>query len=131
MDNTTLVIPYLPPDWQDKGEAFLRALDAAGVPVTAAYWLYAEETGWRLVLASPEVEQFGPKHFYMRVLGVLRSLPESVLSSGIITAVPSYEPSAVALRKAVPSGQGIVRVRVTGNVLNGLYIPDALVYRVS
>lgn len=43
-----------------KGERFLKALDAAGVPVDAALWFYFDEAeAWRLVVSTPIVDEKG------------------------------------------------------------------------
>ncbi len=43
-----------------KGERFLKALDAAGLPVDAALWFYFEEAEeWRLIVATPIVDEKG------------------------------------------------------------------------
>ena len=53
------------------GERLLEQLDLAKVPVTAAFWLYAEDAAeWRLVIVSPMVETQGPKQFYA-LLGIM------------------------------------------------------------
>jgi hypothetical protein len=45
------------------GERLLEQLDLAKIPVTAAFWLYADDAAeWRLVIVSPSVETLGPRH---------------------------------------------------------------------
>src|SRR5690349_20516225 len=59
----------------DDGERLLRALDAEGLQVTSALWLYSSEWGeWRLVLASPLVDKQGPREVYKRVQQVISTL---------------------------------------------------------
>ena len=43
----------------------MEQLDLAKIPVTAAFWLYADDAAeWRLVIVSPSVETLGPRHLY-------------------------------------------------------------------
>lgn len=123
-----MVIPQLPPEWVDEGEQLIRALDNAGIPIAAAFWLFEEDVGWRLVLASSEVDQFGKRHFYSRVIPPLHSLPGPRVSSSYVTAMRTDDPIVAAVHRMV-STPGLTRVRLTGNVSNGVLIPDALVYR--
>ena len=51
-------------------------MDRAGIPLIVAFWSYfvgAQE--WRLVLATPLVEQVGPRAVYSKVQKILRADP--------------------------------------------------------
>src|SRR5688572_25775430 len=59
------------------GQRFLDALDAAGVPVESAFWLYTSEWDeWRLVFATPIVDEHGPLEAYRRLQAVFYADPE-------------------------------------------------------
>ena len=93
------------PDIQ-KGEAVVRALDEAGLEVRAASWLrLAEAPDWRLVLAMPLVDKEGPRAGY----GAIRKT----------LARPRD------LRKAIAD------IRVSDNIVDGVLVQDAYIYRSS
>jgi hypothetical protein len=57
------------------GERLLKQLELANTPVTAAFWLYADDANeWRLVIVSPSVGEIGPRQLYA-LLGVVLMNP--------------------------------------------------------
>jgi hypothetical protein len=129
MVGTTLVKQDLTPEMIQAGAEFIRVLDAAQVPVTSAFWLYhGEEPDWRLVIASPEVVQLGIREFYGKLIDHRRALNRDEVNSSVVTAVAPDDPIVAAVRK-VYKLPGIASIRSTGNVFNGILIPDALIYR--
>ena len=130
MAYTSLVVPHLTPELIQAGESFVKALDAASVPLIAAFWLLADdETGWRLVVASPEVAQKGPLQFYSELGDRLQALKNPELNIMHVTAASPDHPTVSLLRRALGTVPGISRIRFTRNAVNGVLIPDALVYR--
>jgi len=129
MAYTQLVVHELSADVIQAGRDFLAELDREQVPIVAAFWLFDDETSrWTLVLASPIVEQSGPLVFYRRVGDILRASGIEAIISSHLTGVPPDDPIVVRLRNAlkdVPAGE----VRLTGNFLEGMFVPDVLVYR--
>ncbi len=129
MVGSTLVKQDLTPEMIQAGADLIRALDAAKVPVTSAFWLYhGEEPDWRLVIASPDVDQLGLRQFYGTLVDHLHALNRPELNSSYVTAVAPNDPIVSALRKVFKL-PGISSIRFTGNVINGIFIPDALIYR--
>lgn len=130
MGYTALVASELTPALIEAGEKLIRDLDNTGTKVTAALWLLAsEDDGWRLLIASPEVAVVGAREFYGKINERLVSLSDTELSVSHITAVRPDEPTVSALRTVIKTGQGISRIRFTRNVINGVLIPDSLIYR--
>ena len=102
--------------------------------MNAGLWLYMEEpNAWRLVLASPYVTKKGPKKAYKKIQSVMSKKPEDrkVLSLAQISAVEHDKPIVALLRKAVKTGDGISGVRFTRNAVNGQFIEDSYIYRMT
>lgn len=132
MAYTALVAPELTSGLIEAGEKFVQSLDAAGINVSAAFWLLSgEDTGWRLLIGSPEVAQVGAREFYRKIDDRVRALGDTELSVSHITAVRPDDSTVSLLRKAVKTGQGISRIRFTRNVINGILILDSLIYRLA
>jgi len=120
----------LTPEYVQDGAAFLRALDAAGIPVTAACWYLADdETGWQLLLASPEVAQTGALKFVKKIFAHLDALGDMELTANHVTVLRPEEHPVPALCKALHTVPGIQKIRFTRSAANGVMIPDALIYR--
>ena len=114
----------------DDGERLLEALDAASLQVPVALWLFTSEWGeWRLTLASPLVDQVGPREVYRQVQRILANMPDLKLRLDQTWVVGLANPLIAALRSAIRIGPENSGVRLTSNVLNGIFVEDAYVYR--
>ena len=130
MDREALVTEHFTADLEAGGRAVVEGLDAANVPVSAAFWLLATgESSWRLVLASPLVAARGPRAFYRKVDKVLRRLAPPTVRLDAIDAAPPSHKMVSLLRGAVHTGPGLGGIRFMGNAIKGVLIPDAYIYR--
>ena len=127
MDNATLVGPDV-----EAGKQLIRALDASGLDVRAAFWLFLEEAEeWRLYVASPLVTELGPREVYSRILQVLKDSKISSIDLSEISVVdPKYRLVSV-LSSAYSTGPGITEIKFVGNAVDGVYIRAAVIYRVN
>lgn len=130
MAKTSLVEPDIA-----GGARLVEALDRAGLQVKAAFWfLIPELSVWRLFLASPIVVEQGRRAAYERVqevLGELRSAGVEAPSLDNISAVSPDDEIVRLLSTAVRTGPGISEIRFTSNTINGVFIEDAVIYRVA
>lgn len=113
------------------GRQLIQALDRAGFPVVAALWKFLPDEGeWRLLIASPRVQQLGP-------LEVYRVIQEELIKHHIdiplhrVSAVDLHEPLVSELRiyagtDPAPSIGGTYLQKV---VIGDLYLEGAYVYR--
>jgi hypothetical protein len=116
------------------GKNLLESLDKAGLDVRGAFWLYrAEENCWRLFFALPEVRVLGPKAVYKKIRFLISKLPESSpkLETKDITVAGMNAPLIVLLKAAISTGKGISGIRFSRNTINGHYIEDAYIYRLT
>lgn len=114
------------------GEQLVRTLDARDVPVPAAFWiLRGEDVGWRLVIASPAVDTLGQLQFYRQLAEPVSALRSHDLSMSYVVAMSPQDPLVRLLRSAVNTGPAISAIRFTGNVINGVLVPDAYIYRLA
>jgi hypothetical protein len=131
MDQTVLVEQK-----QSEGERVVRALDDAGLPPSAAFWFYdADSDRWNLILAGSQfsASHGGPVDSYRKIAGVTSRLkpPTTSVSIADIKPVEEGDPLVTALRTMVHTGLEISSIRLTNNFVNGIYIADALVYRLQ
>lgn len=116
------------------GRALVEALDKAGLPVSIAMWYFDEEGGeYRFILAAPFVEKLGKRKAYLKLAVELeRANLDEKLPLRRIEALHSDEPLATSVRKYVHSpANTIVGTRITGSYIEGVWIPDAYVYRAA
>ena len=114
----------------EAGRRIVAALDKEKFRVSAALWLYATESGWRLIIASPIVAQLGPIRAYNRLQTVLREHEIRHPSLNDIALRKPDDDLIRLLRGFIRTGPGIHETRFTRNVVGGVLIEDALIYRI-
>jgi hypothetical protein len=120
----------------EAGQELLKAIDREGLPVRTAFWYYLPDSEqWRLILASPLVDESGPSAAYGRVQGILDKLElpmrDALPLAGISVVSPASElPRLIsaAIRTAEDSSSPI---SFKANTVNGVYIDNAIIYRSS
>ena len=106
------------------------ALDAAHFTAFAALWLLRpESTDWTFYIGSPIVDAEGRHAAYKRLQTVLEDADVHV-PLRIVTLVGVADPLIRLLLTAV-AVDGISQVRFQNNTINGVLIPDAVIYRLQ
>ena len=109
----------------EAGRDFVELLDRIAVPVVGAFWLYRPDAKrWRLVIVSNEARQ-GSKDLYLRVIDAGAKID--------LTNV-EFQPPETALFKALGGMvrvDGLAEVRMQQSTFNGVYVEDALIYRLA
>lgn len=134
MVTETLVKEALSRELIDAGKRLTLLLDEKGFAVTAALWFFRVESGsWRFVIASPVVDSKGPKESYKRVQNILASTNDGDLVLGLkdISLVSPSDPLISLLKRAMKTGKGVSGIRFSGNLINGIPIEDAYIYRLT
>jgi hypothetical protein len=130
----TLVTQTFTQQMIDEGAALLRTLDSQGFKITAALWFYLEPSDtWRLIVGSPEVQSQGPRRFYERVQKILADGSAKIgITLRDISVVPSDDSLIKLLRIAITTGSNDVSgIRFSRNTINGQFIQDAYIYRLT
>ena len=127
MDKTVLVERDI-----QEGKDLVEALDKTEFKVDASLWFYSSDSDeWRLLIASPFVEENGPRKSYGFIRSVLTqpSLPSGISLKNISVLSPDHQ--LIKLLKTVFStGPDIAGIRFTRNVINNTLIEDAYIYRI-
>lgn len=113
------------------GRSFIQALDGAGIVSSAALWLWrSSENAWRYVLSSPLVEKGADMP--VKIAAVLATMPAGfAVDRNNLMLFEVQDPTIQTLHKAIQTGPGITSMRMSGNVINGVRIEDAYVYRLN
>lgn len=116
------------------GAELTKKLDELRWPVLASLWLYLSEGNqWKLVLASPLVASDGPKKSYETIQAALGKTPaaEGAVALSDIGVTDPKNPLIELLHVAINTGPTVGGIRFTRNVINGHFIEDAYIYRLS
>lgn len=127
-----MVATQLTPELIEEGATLVKRLDERGVSPDAALWFYFPDIGaWKLLLAEVKVAAAGPRDVYKTIQKSLQSLRNEVTHFSL-EDVAVATPDALLirlLRQALATGPGISGIRFTRNVVNGVPIEDAYIYR--
>ena len=114
--------------WGKHRAAFVGRPD---VRVRAAFWWYFPEAEeWRLVIATPLVDEVGPLSAYGLIQARLSAIsPPLTLALQNISLISPKDERVKAFKKALKIAPDPVGIRFTRSALNGTFIEDAYVYR--
>jgi len=114
------------------GKALIMKLDDSNVQPDAAFWFYFPDIQeWKLVLAEVKVGNQGPKQVYRKIQSIISKFSDELgdISLNQITLAKPDAPIVKLLRVAIRTGTGISGIRFKKNVINGVFIDDAYIYR--
>ena len=134
MAEDTMVKDLLTDTLIKAGADLTKKLDEVESPVVASFWLYLPELNtWKLVIASPLVAKHGPRRAYQDVQKALAALwrVQSPIALNDVEVVEPNHYLVSLFRTAVSTGPTIGGIRFTRSVINGQFIHDAYIYRVS
>jgi hypothetical protein len=130
MDKTVLVEQDI-----HEGERLVRDLDNAGLPVLGAMWFHLPEEGvWRYYVATPLVDDEGPRSAYDRIENVRASTsPPINIPLNSIVAVSPNDPLIGELRifAGTPKQPFIGGVSLTKTSIGEIYVDDSYIYRME
>jgi hypothetical protein len=114
------------------GKRLIEALEQVHFRIQAALWLYDPEAFvWQLIIATPLVDERGPRYTYTEIQKVMRSMtPPLSISLEDISVLSPADNLIKLLGKAVRVPSGLPGVRFTRNTINSKYIEDAYSYRI-
>jgi len=117
----------------DLGADIVRRLDEAKFAVSAAFWFYLPESNvWRFFIANPRIRLDGVKQAYKKVQSILSTMPENKprIELKDISIIDSND-ALVSLLKMSIRAEGINGIRFSKNIINGVLIEDAYIYRMT
>jgi hypothetical protein len=116
----------------EHGARFLVDLDEAGVPIDSAFWLFDSAWDeWRLVIATPVVDESGPVEAYRRLQAVHHADEGISCRLDSISAVGIEDRRVQALRSQFRTWPLSLGKRFEDRFIRGGEIEDSYVYRLS
>lgn len=114
----------------ERGRRTLTALDAAGLDVRAAFWVFDEASGdWRFTIADPIVDATGTHALYERLASALSGKPDMLPLRDIYVTSPD-DPLVALVRIAISTPSNATSViNFRGNVIMGTAVPDMYIFR--
>jgi hypothetical protein len=107
----------------EQGRRFVQLLDKVGVQVKGAFWLYYPDADhWKLNIVTAEAEH-GTRELYVKAIDAGAEIDLSK-----VAFVPPAAPVFKALSGLVKN-EGGATIRFSQVTFNGVYVDDAVVYR--
>ena len=134
MAEETMVKEMLTQEMIQAGADLTRRLDEAHLAVRASLWLYIPDKNlWRLLVASPAVRQDGPKKVYQQIQTILSKMSDKTWRIPLydISVVEESDPLIVSPRASMGTKDGISGRRFSRNTINGHFIEDAYIYKMT
>ncbi len=116
------------------GEELVKRLDKSEFRVKAAFWFFQTDNEvWRLIIASPKVKDKGPRQAYKSIQEIVKQIPSQKprIELQNISVVDSSHHLVSLLKSAIKTGTGISGIRFSQNTINGEFIEDAYIYRLT
>jgi hypothetical protein len=117
----------------EAGLELVRLLDERGFPVTGAAWIYfADFEEWKLVIRTPKAATDLTNAFLELAKAMDAAKPgfRSQFDLARVKLVPPADRMLAAMGSAVRA-EGLNKIRFSSNVINGIFIDDALIYRLA
>lgn len=118
----------------EEGKDLLEELDKQGLKPEVAIWFYLPEGNtWRFIISSSSFSSKTNQILYSDFVNKYKDL-EQVKSIGLenITLLQSNDDLISLLKTAIRTGPSdIGNIRFTSNVINGVLIEDAVIYRIT
>jgi hypothetical protein len=113
----------------DAGRELLRLLAEARIPVSVAFWMYQEESqAWRLAIATPLVDNPGPRQAYERIQAAMS--PGFPLNIVHVKALSPNDEFAVAMKTASLQNPEDEYLHFFHSTVLGVPVDDVYVYKV-
>jgi len=100
-------------------------------PANGALWLYKSESGeWHLLIATPRVDQVGPRRAYEELSAVTRRIHADDVQLLRIELISPKQPFYEALRSVFGKNASVEGARLGNTQVGGMYINDAYLYEI-
>ena len=99
-------------------------------PVQGALWLLESENGWRLLVATPRVDEVGPKKAYEELGSITRGVVPGANQALKVELISPQLPLYKALRGIFGNTASVEGTRLGNTQVEGMYIDEAYLYEI-
>lgn len=116
----------------DFGRALWQALRRnRKFPANGVLWLFQSESGeWHLLIATPRVDEVGPRKAYAELSDITRRMPADSEQLLRIEVISPRGPFYQALRSVFGKTASVEGARLGNTQIGGMYIDDAYLYEI-
>jgi hypothetical protein len=129
-----MVMPYVDAltTWDiDFGKQLWQALRQNRVfPALGVLWLLESENGWRLLVATPRVDEVGRRKAYEELGNLTRGVVPGANQSLKVELISPRTPLYEGLRSVFGKTTSVEGARLGNTQVGGTYIEDAYLYEI-
>ena len=117
----------------ENGKKVIKVLDNTVVKPTSVFWFYfADLESWRLIISSPYYTEKNSQDCYKDFIDRTNKTKFTRLKISDVTLVPENNDLVNLLKVAVKTeADAIDGITFTSNTINGVFIENAYIYRLS
>jgi hypothetical protein len=129
-----MVMPYVDAltTWDiDFGHKLWQALRQNEIfPALGVFWLLDSENGWRLLVATPQIDAVGRRKAYEDLANLTRGVVPGPSQPQLIELISPKVPLYQALRSVFGKTASVEGARLGNTQIGGMYIDDAYLYEI-
>lgn len=100
-------------------------------PIQGIFWLFEPDANeWRLVVATPRVDEVGPRDAYGELADITRKIPADSDQLLKIELISPAQPLYQALRAVFAHTASVTGARLGNTQVRGMFINEAYLYEV-
>jgi hypothetical protein len=100
-------------------------------PAKGALWLFQSDSGeWHLLIATPRVDEIGPRKAYEELADITRNIPADSSQLLRIELISPRLAFYQALRSVFGKTASVEGARLSNTQVGGMYIDDAYLYEI-
>ena len=115
----------------DFGRQLWKALRQNKIfPTHGVFWLLDSENGWRLLVATPRVDEVGRRKAYEELGSLTRDVLPEAGQSLLVELLSPKTPLYQALRSVFGKTSSVEGARLGNTQIGGMYVDDAYLYEI-
>lgn len=99
-------------------------------PTKGVFWLLGSENGWRLLVATPRVDEVGRRKAYEELGNLTRGVVPGASQSLLVELISPKTPLYQGLRSVFGKTASVEGARLGNTQIGGRYIDDAYLYEI-
>lgn len=99
-------------------------------PAEGVFWLLDSENGWRLLVATPRVDEVGRRKAYEELGSLTRGIVSGPGQSLLVELISPKTPLYQALRSVFGKTASVEGARLGNTQIAGMYVDDAYLYEI-
>ncbi|MBK9334042.1 MAG: hypothetical protein IPM96_16960 [Ignavibacteria bacterium] len=114
----------------DSGKRVVECLDKEGFNYPVVLWINLEDKGWKLLFGIPGLKLIGHNDILNNIKKII-SENDLDLSADKLSVIDSHDIFCIKLKRNIKTGNGIMNLRLSATKVNGMMVPETVIYRVN